>query len=95
MSFCHPCPDLASVALAKTGLTNLTTQEELGRSWQKLHPKFPASNIHVLPSIQDAIGVVRSLEESNTAVQVLVCGSLHLVGGVIEVAGLSDVALNS
>lgn len=88
-------PDLASVALAKNGVTNLTTQQELARSWQTLRPEFPASNIHVLPSIQDAVSVIRSLEEPDTAVQVLVCGSLHLVGGVIEVAGLSDVALNS
>ena len=40
---------------------------------------------------------MRELERISTLslkpVQVLVTGSLHLVGGVIEVAGLSEVAL--
>ena len=38
--------------------------------------------------------MVREVEsEVGDGVDVLVAGSLHLVGGVIEVAGLSDVAL--
>lgn len=87
--------DLASAFIAKTGLTNLTVQEDLARSWRTLRPQFPPRDIHVLPSIESAVKVVRSLQEPNTALQVLVCGSLHLVGGVIEVAGVSDVALQS
>ncbi len=57
-------------------------------------PDFPKENIHVLPSIEHAVKVVRNLDASGEKdVDVLVAGSLHLVGGVIEVAGLSDVAL--
>ena len=57
-------------------------------------PEFPKENVHVLPSIEHAVNVVRDLDASgDKAVDVLVAGSLHLVGGVIEVAGLSDVAL--
>jgi folylpolyglutamate synthase len=37
------------------------------------------------------VSVVRALGSDD--VQILVAGSLHLVGGVIEVAGLSEVAL--
>ncbi|GJJ07490.1 hypothetical protein Clacol_001692 [Clathrus columnatus] len=88
-------PDLASAAITKAGLSNLNVQEDLARNWQALLPAFPISDIHVLPSIQNAVEVIRSLEEPDTDIQVLVCGSLHLVGGVIEVAGLSDVALRS
>jgi folylpolyglutamate synthase len=48
-----------------------------------------------VPTIEHAVNVVRGLEsESNDAdVSVLVTGSLHLVGGLIEAASLSDVAL--
>ena len=69
----------------------MAIQEELSTAWQTLLPSFPTSNIHVLPSIQDAVQVVRSLSAPN--VEVLACGSLHLVGGVIEVADLGGVAL--
>jgi folylpolyglutamate synthase len=57
---------------------------------------FPSENIHVLPSIEHAIRTVRNLEEGDGIdVNVYVAGSLHLVGGVIEVAGLSEVALSA
>lgn len=70
-------------------------QSELAASWRSLIPEFPTNNIHVLPSIEHAIRVVREveLEVEEGGVDVLVAGSLHLVGGVIEVAGLADVAL--
>jgi folylpolyglutamate synthase len=58
-----------------------------------LVPAFPKENIHVLPSIEHAVGVVREEANNGRPVEVLVTGSLHLVGGLIEVAGLSDVAL--
>ena len=56
-------------------------------------PTFPKENAHVLPSIEHAVGVVRKEASNGRSVEVLVTGSLHLVGGLIEVAGLSDVAL--
>lgn len=56
-------------------------------------PTFPKENVHVLPSIEHAVGVVREVANSGRPVEALVTGSLHLVGGLIEVAGLSDVAL--
>lgn len=73
-------------------------QRQLAAAWSEVVPSYPAENVHVLPSIEHALRVVRGFEASEGSpidVQVLVSGSLHLVGGVIEVAGLSDIALAS
>ncbi|KAI0650676.1 FolC bifunctional protein [Trametes meyenii] len=86
--------DLTSLAIPEADLAHLKTQHELATAWSSLLPSFPKENIHVLPSIEHAVNVVRKLEASDEkAVDVLVAGSLHLVGGIIEVAGLSHVAL--
>ena len=86
--------DLTTKAIPAADLAELKTQHALSEAWSSLLPDFDPSHIHVLPSIEDAI---RELERISTLsskpVQVLVTGSLHLVGGVIEVAGLSEVAL--
>jgi folylpolyglutamate synthase len=83
--------------MSDTEKHTLAPQRELGNVWSKLVPSFPSQNVHVLPSIEHALRIVRGLEETHTVtdVQVLVAGSLHLVGGVIEVAGLAEVALGS
>ncbi|OSD04312.1 FolC bifunctional protein [Trametes coccinea BRFM310] len=85
--------DLTTLAIPESDLAHLKTQHELADAWSSLLPTFPKENIHVLPSIEHAVNVIRRLEGSDKAIDVLVAGSLHLVGGVIEVAGLSDVAL--
>jgi folylpolyglutamate synthase len=72
-------------------MANLKTQQELATAWKNRVPSFNPENVHVLPSIESAVAVVRQL--GSNPVDVLVTGSLHLVGGVIEVAGLPDVAL--
>ncbi|KAI0774338.1 FolC bifunctional protein [Fomes fomentarius] len=86
--------DLTTLAIPEADLAHLKTQNELASAWSSLVPTFPKENIHVLPSIEHAVNIVRKLNASDQRpVDVLVAGSLHLVGGVIEVAGLSDVAL--
>ena len=86
--------DLTTKAIPESDLAQLKTQNELAAAWTALVPEFPKENVHVLPSIEHAVNVVRDLDASgDKAVDVLVAGRLHLVGGVIEVAGLSDVAL--
>lgn len=82
--------DLTAKSIHEADLAALKTQQELANAWMARLPGFDPNRIHVLPSIQHAIRIVRSLDDP---VDVLVTGSLHLVGGVIEVAGLSDVAL--
>ena len=72
----------------------LGTQQAFSAAWSSLVPDFDPSHIHVLPSIEDAIREVERISTvTSKSVQVLVTGSLHLVGGVIEVAGLSELAL--
>jgi folylpolyglutamate synthase len=85
--------DLTANNVHESDLAKLTTQTELASALTALVSDFPSSNVHVLPSIQHAVQVVRSLEGGEKSVDALVCGSLHLVGGVIEVANLADVAL--
>jgi len=87
--------DLTATSTSEQELTELNTQKELASAWSKLKPSFPLSQIHVVPSIEHAVNIVRGVEsDANDAdVSVLVTGSLHLVGGLIEAALLSDVAL--
>ncbi|KAH9943381.1 FolC bifunctional protein [Epithele typhae] len=84
--------DLTTKAIATDDLAQLKTQNELASAWLSLVPLFPKEHVHVLPSIEHAVNVVNDLG-TDQEVDVLVAGSLHLVGGLIEVAGLSDVAL--
>ncbi|KAK1923947.1 putative tetrahydrofolylpolyglutamate synthase [Papiliotrema laurentii] len=78
--------DLSSNAIDPNDLAALATQNALCDAWLKLNPDFPADRVHALPSIEHAVDIVKGLGEK----QVLVAGSLHLVGGVMEVAGLQD-----
>ena len=82
--------DLTAISVSKD---DLNTQQELAEAWTSSVPTFPKENVHVLPSIEHAVAVVREQANNGRPVEVLVTGSLHLVGGLIEVAGLSDVAL--
>ena len=88
--------DLTSRQIETADTNPVKIQSELAAAWKSLIPEFPTSNVHILPSVEHAIRLVRGIESGEGeqgAVDVLVAGSLHLVGGVIEVAGLSDVAL--
>ena len=84
--------DLDSRSVPESELLHLKVQHELADAWQELVPAFQKDNIHVLPSIEHAVDTIHAQQGP---VDVLVAGSLHLVGGVIEVAGLSDVALQA
>lgn len=86
--------DLTAISIPPADLAELKTQHQLASAWSSLIPSFPSSHIHVLPSIEHAVREVRAISHNDdSVVQVLVAGSLHLVGGLIEVADLSDLAL--
>jgi len=87
--------DLTTHAIPTNDLAHLQTQHELADAWTSLLPIFPRARVHILPSIEHAIKLVHGLREdpAGCPVDVLTSGSLHLVGGVIEVAGISEVAL--
>ncbi|PPR07213.1 hypothetical protein CVT26_012646 [Gymnopilus dilepis] len=84
---------LTTKAIHQSDLEGLKTQQSLASSWSSLYPTFPLKNIHVLPSIEHAVKLIESKLELGSETKVLVTGSLHLVGGLIEVAGLSEAAL--
>lgn len=73
----------------------LGPQRQLAEAWLSAVSAYSEDRVHVLPSVEHALREVRRLEGGDAYVQVLVAGSLHLVGGVIEVAGLGNAALAS
>ncbi|KAI5452452.1 Folylpolyglutamate synthetase [Naganishia albida] len=85
--------DLTSKAIDPNDLSALATQHQLEEAWSSLVPSFPKEDIHVVPSIEHAVRLVRT-EQKSGEVEVLVAGSLHLVGGVMEVAGLAEQAID-
>lgn len=85
---------MTTLAIPTDDLAELKTQHQLSEAWVSLVPGFPSARIYVLPSIEHAVNVIETIgSDSRSPVKVLVAGSLHLVGGAIEVAGLSSVAL--
>lgn len=92
IAFVRYAIDLTSNAIDSETLTNLTTQHELAEAWSQLHSSTSSSTaqIHILSSIEDAVKLVRNLTTNaggeEKKVEVLVAGSLHLVGGLMAVA---------
>ncbi|PFH52847.1 hypothetical protein AMATHDRAFT_139326 [Amanita thiersii Skay4041] len=87
-------PDLLAASTTETEIKELTIQRQLALAWSSLLPSFPISNIHVMPNIESAVKVVQTIDSgSEVPIKVLVTGSLRLVGGLIEAAKLTEVAL--
>ncbi|CAD6885235.1 unnamed protein product [Tilletia controversa] len=76
--------DLTSKAVDPADLSALTVQRDLSDAWRELVGSSPeeGSRVHVLPSIEDAMVLAREGERGEDT-DVLVSGSLHLVGGVM------------
>ena len=87
--------DFITLNIPESSFANLTTQNELADMWLSLIPGFSTSHVHMLPSIQHAVKVAQSLQGQRKLLNVLICGSLHLIGGVIEIADLVEIALCS
>ncbi|KAK0242590.1 Mur ligase [Armillaria nabsnona] len=86
--------DLTAVSIPEADLAELKTQHQLAVAWHDIVPSYPKESIHVLASVEHAVDLVKNVTtQSTNGVSVLVAGSLHLVGGVIEVANLARVAL--
>lgn len=79
-----PDADLTSNAVDVQDLEALTVQRELEVAWGEVAPGSTAQ-VHVLGSIEEAVVVARGLEGRT---EVLVTGSLHLVGGTMAFAEL-------
>ncbi|KAI1789381.1 hypothetical protein LXA43DRAFT_1096421 [Ganoderma leucocontextum] len=82
--------DLTMKALSDNELLHLKIHHELADAWSASLPSYLKDSIHVLPSTERAVNIIRKLEVFGEKPIVLVVGSLR---GVIEVSSLSDVAL--
>ncbi len=67
----------------------MTQQRVFADRWSKLDP---SANVMLIPSIEEAINMARSLaeKEGEPKVQALITGSLHLVGGALGILEGAD-----
>ena len=82
-------PDLAALNANPADIEALTVQKELAAVWSELDPN---ADVVVLGTIEEAIDRARQVagpalgsDGANREVMALVTGSLHLVGGALEV----------
>lgn len=77
-------PDLVSIGSDTNAVATLSVQKTLASAWASLDP---AAETHVTKTVEEAVAFVRGLQGKT---RVLVTGSLHLVGAVLEVTDFKD-----
>ena len=75
-------PDLVSVNNNASDIEALKVQKELAETWKGIDQK---TNVSVVRTIEEAVDVVRESASDGDVVTAFVTGSLHLVGGFLEV----------
>jgi folylpolyglutamate synthase len=82
-------PDLVSMNTNQQDVDTLAVQKALAHTWSDIDS---SAEVHVLRTIEEAVGAARSVARAWTQdagpdaeVMVLITGSLHLVGGALEV----------
>lgn len=75
-------PDLVSINTNKDDVGSLRVQRELAEVWDKIDSD---ASVSVLSTVEEAVAKARAVASEGREVEVLVTGSLHLVGGCIEV----------
>jgi folylpolyglutamate synthase len=82
-------PDLVSINTNQQDVDTLAVQKALAHTWSDIDS---SAEVHVLKTIEEAIGTARSVAHAwskeagaDAEVMVLITGSLHLVGGALEV----------
>jgi folylpolyglutamate synthase len=73
--------DLVSINTNKDDVNSLRVQQELAKTWDAIDPMC---EVAVVGTIEEAVAKARSLAGQERA-EILTTGSLHLVGGLIEV----------
>lgn len=68
-------------------IVGMTVQNQFAAKWKSLDPEV---SVAVVPSIEEALDYAKAFAEGNgqkvaKEVQVLITGSLHLVGGALAV----------
>lgn len=87
---CVFSPDFVNHQYDPEAIAKLTTQHAFAERWSSLDPE---AKVSVVPSIEEAINQARALAsdlKAGEAVQALVTGSLHLVGGALEILEGAD-----
>ena len=75
--------DLVSINTNKHDIDSLKVQQELARSWDRIDPE---AEVHVVGTIEEAVARARELAcKTDERAEVMATGSLHLIGGLIEV----------
>lgn len=75
--------DLVSINTNKDEVDSLKVQLEIAKTWDRIDTE---AEVHVVGSIEEAVKQARRLAETkDEGMEVMVTGSLHLVGGLIEV----------
>lgn len=78
-------PDLVSMNTSKEAVDALEVQRGLAETWREIDGEAPAA-VEVKRSIEEAVDWCRGIaEDVEEDVMVLVTGSVHLVGGFLEV----------
>jgi folylpolyglutamate synthase len=84
-------PDLVSINTNQQDVDALSVQKALAATWSEIDP---SATVNVVKTIEDALHEARSVAKGwveqgkgsgNDEVMVLITGSLHLVGGAIDV----------
>lgn len=77
-------PDLVSVNANAADVESLKVQKQLAETWAQIDPSV---EVHVVRTIEEAVELVRATtrETAGEEVTALITGSLHLVGGFLEV----------
>lgn len=81
-------PDLVSVNTNADDVEKLAVQEALAKTWSEIDPQ---TEVKVVRTIEEAVKYARGVaaeakaQEEGEQVKVLITGSLHLVGGALEV----------
>lgn len=73
--------DLVSMNTNKDDVNSLKVQTELAATWGHIDSE---AQVHIVGTIEEAVARAREVADDDV-VEVLVTGSLHLVGGLIEV----------
>lgn len=78
-------PDLVSVNVSASDVKRLRVQKALATTWAEIDP---STNVQVVRTIEEAVAAVRAMASPRSGgenVATLVTGSLHVVGGLLEV----------
>ncbi|CCE83430.1 Piso0_004005 [Millerozyma farinosa CBS 7064] len=79
-------PDLVSLNSSSDAVDKMTVQKSLAEAWCVMDKeKGRSSRKHIFPDIETGVKFIKSLTNDGSKVDAFVCGSLHLVGGVLVV----------